>query len=233
MLQGVPTITDQVMPSQTSLGVALSVALSLGALSVPTGQSRPHFARQTFTNRPANVMSVRGVNEATAAIAKAVAARDRAELGPWLADDVVVADEDLSGEAYLARLEDGEWQDIARAIEVGYNRSGDEYHAPYTFQLNVSPANMRDHEMDAAVIAAGVRVRSGPDATSRVIDTVSYAIVRRSDQDEPGPWCRIIAPDGTVGFVDDRYVALRRGMIVWLGQRAGRWKIVTIGYAGD
>lgn len=93
---------------------------------------------------------------------------------------------------------------------------------------------MRDDEMSVAVVAAGVRVRRGPATTSPILDTVSYAIVRRADDDRPGAWCHAVATDGTLGYIDDQYVSpIIISMMGELERRTDGWKIVTIGYAGD
>jgi hypothetical protein len=179
-----------------------------------------------------DVSSVPGLAQAAAAVADAVKARDRQRLAELLADDVSIGDGDTR-ENFLATLGSGEWEELSRVIQVGYRRDGQRYLAPYTFGVSGSPP-LRDDEMSVAVFAAGVRVRRGPATTSPILDTVSYAVVRRADDDRQGGWCKVLAADGTVGYIDNQYVSpIVISMIVELERRADGWKIVTIGYVGD
>lgn len=173
-----------------------------------------------------------GLAQVAAAVANAVKVRDRQRLAELLADDVSIGDGDTR-ENFLATLGSAEWEDLARAIQVGYSDDGRRYLAPYTFGVSGSPP-MPDDQMAVAVVAAGVRVRRKPTTASPFLDTVSYAIVRRADDDRRGAWCHVVATDGTLGYIDDQYVSpIIISMIVELERRADGWKIVTIGYAGD
>jgi hypothetical protein len=134
---------------------------------------------------------VPGLAQAVAAVAEAVTARDRQRLGELLAHDVYVGDFETR-ENFLATLGPGEWDALSRVTQVGYRGVGQRYLAPYTFGVSGSPP-MRDDQMAVAVVAAGVRVRSGPAANSPTLDTVSYAIVRRADDDRQGAWRKVVA----------------------------------------
>jgi hypothetical protein len=219
------------MTTRSQLLTALGVILGLATLSSSTAQQRQRFARQWFTARPIDLASVPGLAQATGAIAAAVRARDHRRLAEWMADDVLIGGGETR-EIFLTTLGAAEWQDLARAIEVGYVGDGQQYFAPYTFGMSGLPP-LRDDEMAVAVVGAAVRVRRAPERTSPVVDTVSYAIVRRADEDRGGPWCRVVATDGTTGYIDRRHISHIRGMTIQLERRAGGWKIVAIGYGGD
>ena len=185
----------------------LCAVLCLSTMCTLTAQQRreSRFARQFFTARPTDVSSVQGLAQAAAAVADAVKARDRQRLA------------ELFGRRRLHRRwryarelpgHTGVWR-MGRSLARYAGRLPRRRAAvPCALHIRRSGSPpMRDDEMSVAVIAAGVRVRRGPATTSPILDTVSYAIVRRADDDREGAWRHVVATDGTRGYIADRYVS--------------------------
>jgi hypothetical protein len=101
------------------------------------------------------------------------------------------------------------------------------FYAPYIFSH--WPDDLDAFEY-GAIVGRNVRVRSGPRATARVIDTLSYDIVRLSEA--AGEWVQVVTPSGRRGYVLGRLVRRSIDYRACFEKKGGRWRM-TILVAGD
>lgn len=91
-------------------------------------------------------------------------------------------------------------------------------------------------QQHAIVAGENVNVRSRPSLDSRILDTVSYAILKRDPNAEPSPsqfdpirgWTALVLPDGTSGYVYNRYVYSPLGTKALFGRLNDRWQLLRI-----
>lgn len=114
-------------------------------------------------------------------------------------------DEDVFRRMYkLDNNNDSFWSIMEKIIKLGgtWDSPRDEMVFPYIF--------MRfPHHYDvfkySAITGSGVNVRSSPDIHSKVIATLSYDIVKVT-QDLPPGWKKIETPEGKIGYVSSDYI---------------------------
>jgi len=132
------------------------------------------------------------------------------------------------------------WNELSTILSLGgtFRTSGGKrvFWAPYTFSAFPDDVDAYEH---ASIVGANVRVRSQPSTTARIVTILSYDIVKatfpssdnKRKDDTPG-WVKVVLPDGTNGYVANRYVRSPIDHRLGFEKIRGKW-LITVFIGGD
>ncbi len=135
------------------------------------------------------------------------------------------------------------WKTLKRVMSLGGTFIDDEYNfftAPYVFhKFN----NAYDAYTHSVIVGKNVNIRKRPSARSKVIDNLSYAVVKNVLQKKKDlvfkliggeiyPWKKIVTPSGKVGFVYGKFLYSPIGYRIGISKVGDDWKIVYL-ISGD
>lgn len=140
----------------------------------------------------------------------------------------------------IGRRDSRFWRELIAVLELGGTFEGSGinryFAAPYVFTR--FPENLDAFEY-GAIIGRNVRARARPETTAPVVATLTYDIVRISNENSPREasedeptWVRIIAPTGRRAFVQSRHIRSPVDYRALFMRRNGRW-VMTAFIAGD
>ena len=129
------------------------------------------------------------------------------------------------------------WDELSTVLSLGgtFDTSGGQrlFCAPYTYSR--FPEDLDAFEY-APITGKDVRVRARPGASSRVVATLSYSIVRAefsgTDGGRSSGWVKIVTPDGKPGYVSDKYIRSPVDYRACFRKARGKW-LMTLFVAGD
>jgi hypothetical protein len=131
----------------------------------------------------------------------------------------------------LKLREGAPWRALARAFTLGVARQrgpGPTFVAPYTY------ADRFEVDVDEIVIVgSGVNVRDSPSAQGRIVDKLSYDVVKISGASTRDDWIGIITPAGKHGWVRMASTDLSAELQFYFERIRGEWKIVIIAAGRD
>lgn len=120
------------------------------------------------------------------------------------------------------------WQDLEQLLMHGGSFHGEgqsqSFWAPYVYS---AWPDSHDPFEKLAVVAADVPLRESSGPASRVIATLSYDIVDRTDDPK-----RIRTADGKTGYVDAQYLRSPIGYRAGFMKTNGQWRMTAL-VAGD
>jgi hypothetical protein len=174
-----------------------------------------------------------------AQLLRAAQVRDTAYLYSTLAPDILNSFGGDGGVAEFRRKWRPEeptsevWTVLTDVLALGGSFYSDTlFIAPYTSSR--FPAEFDGFEY-LAIVGANVRARQRPGASSPVLTTLSFDVVRRADASygaEDADWTAIQLADGRTAFVARSYVRSPIGYRAGFVRRDGRWLLRTL-VAGD
>jgi len=135
------------------------------------------------------------------------------------------------------------WKILKRVMSLGGAFIDDDYNfftAPYVFHKFNGAYDAYTHSV---IVGKNVNIRKRPSARSKVIDNLSYAIVKNMLQKKKNivfklingeiyPWKKIITPSGKVGFVYGKFLYSPIDYRIGISKENGKWKIVYL-LSGD
>jgi len=123
------------------------------------------------------------------------------------------------------------WKELGAVLALGGTfTERDTFTAPYTFSKWPDSVDSFDH---VAVIASGVRIRSGADVESAPITTASFSILELDSDSQPDTngWTRVLI-DGKRGYIKSEFVRSPIDYRAMFQFSNGRWWM-TFFAAGD
>lgn len=133
------------------------------------------------------------------------------------------------------RLKEGDsevWRALGSLLALGGTFDGpDTFVAPYVFSR--WPAEIDAFEY-TALVGSNVRVRSAPTRRSRILDTLSFALLRRGGDPTASPrsWIPVVLADGRRGFVASHLARSSIDYRAYFTREAGRWRMTAL-VSGD
>ena len=123
------------------------------------------------------------------------------------------------------------WSTLATVLALGGSFVEDgSFHAPYVYSRWPDEVDAFEHR---AVVGASVRVRAHPEAAAPIAGSVSFGIVAVDAPADPGsPWVRVRLPDGTRGYMAQRYLRSPVDYRAIFQRHDGRWQLTAL-VAGD
>jgi hypothetical protein len=182
--------------------------------------------------------------EFKSALLRAVEDNDRRVLRKSLAPRVVMDFEGPSSaeEAFsLFEADEGKlWRELRRTLLLGATRSGSRFCAPYV--RTRFPEELDPFEF-LVITGSNVAVRTEPNRTAPVLETLSYDIVEEGPQGfrqfapeqiegETHAWRQIKTPSGKIGYVYGKYVRHPLDYRACFEKINDDWRIVSM-VAGD
>jgi hypothetical protein len=171
------------------------------------------------------------------ALQRTVARRDVNALLQELHPDIKNSfgdDDGIEGFKELWELDTPEtqvWRELGSVLALGGTFEGqDTFVAPY---VTSRWPNEFDPFNYVALVGSNVRVRSAPSSRAAVIDTLSFAILRRQGDSYPQrPWTSVALPDGRTGYVSGDLVRSPVDYRAYFRRADGRWQMIVF-IAGD
>jgi hypothetical protein len=121
------------------------------------------------------------------------------------------------------------WPELARVLALGGKFiEGGQFQAPYVTAAWPEEFDAVEH---VAIVGENVRVREKPDASSAVIASLSYDVVKMvesSGQVEKGPWSKIKLADGREGYVSDAFLGSGASLRAYFAKKNGAWKMTAL-----
>jgi len=220
------------MPIAPSLKHAVAVALALSVVSAGSVLPSPAVAKD---DRPADQATRdTALLTARAKLIVAVKRRDMAAVLRYFTPTVKLSFGGDAGHGALKKFlrEDKSlWANLQWVLENGgrFNKSGS-FTAPWTFFAHVKGI---DDTEAGVLIARRVNIRSKPAASSAVLATRSFGVLRLvdggKDQDR---WIKIALADKRIGYVHRRFIRLVVDYRATWTKKGGRWMISSF-VAGD
>lgn len=180
---------------------------------------------------------VHGLQTLQAKLRHAVQRRDTDALLALTDEDVKL---DFGGGSGLAELrrrltapDYNLWGELDRVLDLGCGTSisanGDGYAAwPWYFAKDIIPLDPYEATI---VTGSGVRLRSGPSASSSIIGGVSWDYVRRPEFSDKA-YAKVITREGREGYMAQQYLRSLVDYRVVANMVDGEWKITAF-IAGD
>lgn len=129
------------------------------------------------------------------------------------------------------------WKKLKRVMSLGGSFIDEEYTfftAPYVFnKFN----NVYDPYTHSVIVGKKVNIRKSPSTYSKVIENLSYAVVRNVKQKKENivfklisgeiyPWKKIITPSGKIGFIYGKFLYSPLNYRIGIKKVDEEWKIV-------
>ena len=125
------------------------------------------------------------------------------------------------------------WTKMTEVLSMGgkLETDGEQkfFTAPYTFTH--FPQGLDAFE-SMVITGASVNVREKPDLRSRVIESLSYEVVRTTGNQEQEDWVKVVLPSGRTGYVSQRFARSPVDYRVRFSTEHGPWRMVFF-LAGD
>ena len=124
------------------------------------------------------------------------------------------------------------WRELGSVLALGGSFDGtDTFVAPYVFSRWPREFDAFDH---VALLGSNVRIRSAPKADAHILETHSFAILRRGRHGgyRRGPWTAVDLPDGRSGFVASDLARSPVDYRAFFTVMDGRWQMTML-LAGD
>ncbi|ANU07473.1 hypothetical protein [Paraurantiacibacter namhicola] len=177
---------------------------------------------------------VEGSREFRGRLEKAVAERDVAALRAMVADDILLDFGGGMGAAELeTRLADDDWalwEELDQLLKLGCSANK---------QGGITIPWYADQQIDAVEAANGVIVtgenvpmRNAPAADGETVALVSWDVVSLAAFDADAEYQRVVAVDGTTGFIRTDMLRSLLDYRVVASQRNGKWSVTSF-VAGD
>ena len=125
------------------------------------------------------------------------------------------------------------WTKMTEVLSMGGKLETDGkqkfFTAPYTFTH--FPQDLDAFE-SIVITGANVNVREKPNLKSRVIESLTYEVVRTTGNQEQEDWAKVVMPSGRTGYVSQRFARSPVDYRVRFSTESGRWRMVFF-LAGD
>lgn len=114
------------------------------------------------------------------------------------------------------------WFELLKILNIGGSGTHSRYVAPYVFSQ--WPERL-DSNYYSAIIKDKVKLYQAADKNSRIIDILSYNIVKSSNSRNPS-WSKITLWDKRIGYIEKKYIRSPNEYRVGFEKKNNQWKMV-------